>query len=294
MIFRTTGEYVNGEGSASKCADHAETFGCPMFGTFNVKCADPFPEDASASRVNNIGRFYLVRLAEKHYGYAFKWDGSRIPPNTIEVFSKALLADHLKNGNPFAVEILSPMFPDERNKWIADQHWFQSFPWGPQRADSGLVWDTINQGQWSGATVLDIGTHFGYFAFLAAKAGARVHGIDKAPCLKAARVVNDQIEMCDVTFSDSVRGWGENVVDYILYLSVHHQIDPEYDALIDTAIGLQARAKRAVYIELIDPPLEGPQISVESLLPDAEVLLRRYHHNVRKTRTILKLEGHAS
>ncbi|MBW2560046.1 MAG: hypothetical protein JRE40_04225 [Deltaproteobacteria bacterium] len=295
MTFQTQGRHIRGVGKAHRCSDHRDVFGCPMVGTFNVKCDDPFLEDnMSPARVSPAGRFYLVRLAERFYGYAFRWDGSKQPDKTLEIFTKRALPAEVFDGT-FSVEILSPFTLKERETWMEDMYWFQSFAWGPQRADSNLIWDAVNQDQWSGATVLDIGTHYGYFAFQAAKAGAVVHGIDKPDCIDAAQTINDRIEMQDVTFDTNINGWKVDKApfDFIFYFSVHHQFDPDYKILKATLQHLQNRVRRAVYVELLDPAPSGAVLDLKAVAPSAKVIVKKYKHNVRGTRTIFSLGGGA-
>lgn len=292
------GRHVPGLGKAHRhTADLAPYFGCPVRGTFNVATDAaldgfrPCIADAEHGR-----RFWLVRLNGEHYAWAYRWDGSGQAGRTWELVSKAPLPDALRDG-ALALEVLEPWAPRQVREWAARQkYWFQSFPWSPQRADSALVWDALaDRFGWSGATVLDIGCHYGYHSFRASKAGARVIGYDRdSRPLEAARTINDYIESQDVRFTARDPG-GD--FDAILYLSVHHQGDPAYARLADCLQALRERARGKVFVELAVPAPEGGMTAatVDALVSDAGGrVLHTYEHRVRFTRRIYELDGLAA
>jgi SAM-dependent methyltransferase len=259
------GHYVSGCGRAHKhVADLAPYFNCPMFGTFNVQ-ADapitdfrPYIDDAEHGR-----RFWLVRLNGTEMAWAYRWAKSRQPETRLELVSKAPLPDSLKEGG-LDIEVLEQFPIGKILAWAKRQsYWFQSFPWSPQRADSALVWRTIQpHADWSGKTVLDIGCHYGFHCFEASKAGARVTGFDTDPRpIETARIINDHIEMQDVTFTVECP---PDTFDVIMYLSVQHQWDAAYRELESKLAELRSRARDKVFVELIAPDLKR-RLAVEQI-----------------------------
>ena len=181
---------------------------------------------------------------------------------------------------------------DEKiKKWIPTQYWFQSFPWGVQKADSQGVWDTFKDiVSWDGKTVLDIGGHTGFFSFKASRLGAKVTMFEpNAETMVRAKTIGRHIECVDVDYADE-DPMGQ--FDIIMYLSVHHQPDPSYATLAEKLAELRSRCKH-LFLELIVPFSKdslteeeiGEVIGVEPLL--------RYRHGVRGKRNIYHLESHA-
>ena len=286
------GTYVSGCGRAHlHTADLWPYFNCPVFGTFNVQTESDIRAFKPCIADEENGRwFWLVRLNGHHYAWAYRWAASRQAGTTWELVSKALLPEYLK-AKPFVVEVMERMTDAEITEWAAKQYWFQSFPWGPQRSDTALVWNTMRPlAQWQGKTVLDIGCNAGAYSFLASKCGARCVGYDKdVRPLATAMTINDHIEMQDVRFVDA--GPCETF-DTILYLSVHHQWDKEYRLLKRTLLDLCARARQCVFVELIVSDLPRG-LTVDDISKIAGVPILSYRHKVRGIRQVYKLEGTA-
>jgi predicted nicotinamide N-methyase len=291
-----TGTYLTGCGRAHEFMHTYDQkyFNCPLIGTFNVRLDQAFESfrpciehDAEVHR-----QFWLVRLGGRHYAWAVRWGGSRMPRNRIELVSKVPLPDYLKE-DPFTVEVLEPLTPQELQTWISEQtYWFQSFSWSPQRADSALIWETVQPyAKWSGKTVLDIGCANGTHCFAASKAGAQVTGFEPdTPAREKGRFINDHIEMQDVPFVESDPG---GVFDVIFYFSVHHQWDEPYEHLAEKITELRARARDALFVELIVPDLKRTRTAqwIDDQV-DGQVL-REYTHKVRKNRRIYHVKGAA-
>jgi len=285
------GAFENGSGKAHRSSkNHTPVFNCQMVGTFNVN-ADFSIGDFEPCMTYLDKRYWLVRIDDTYYGWAMRWDGSKFRLKKLEILTRSPLPDKLKDGRELKIEVLSRWDSRRINQWASDITWFQSFPWSPQRADSAMVWDTIKgHGEWSGSTVLDIGCNYGFFSFQAAKAGAQVTGTDRAPVMGVAKTINDHIEMMDVKFR---AGWGEETFDYIFYLSVHHQIDPIYETLGRTIENLRRRARKGLFVELINPPLKGERSEADVNEIMGGEVLTRYKHRVRCMRTIYKMGGEA-
>lgn len=286
------GHYVTGCGKASRNMGVMENyFHCTMLGTFNMR-ADRSIETFRPCIADTLRKFWLVKLNGQHYAWAYRWNGSGQPGNLLELVSRTPLPDSLKTGE-IRIDVLEQWDKKTIDKWAADQYWFQSFPWGPKRSNSNLIWETVrSRVKWSGKTVLDIGCNYGAHSFEASKAGARVIGFDKdSRPIETARIINDNIEMQDVAFTTTDPG---GTFDVIFYFSVHHQFDRPYARLKETLLELQARANDAVFVELIVPDMDNT-------LTDGQIdklvggkVLHTYRHAVRGNRRIYQIEGRAS
>jgi len=295
-MIDANGRYTRGAGKASlNCgSQYVKVFNCPMIGTFNVRVSfDVLKLKPSIVAFGGHHRYYLVRLNDRYYGWAVRWNGSRLPGTHLEILTKRRLPDSLKIPNePLKVEVLEPWTKDKTRTWASGVHFFQTFDWTPperRAANSGLIWDTISKNvEFSKSDVLDIGANFGYHAFRASKAGASVVGQDRAPVIRTARLINDRIESQDVVFVEETP---RRTFDYIFYLSVHHQIDAEYARLDATLNDLRTRARLYLFVELISPPISGAMTEKDvDKIVGSEPLLR-YRHNVRRTRAIYRVPG---
>jgi SAM-dependent methyltransferase len=269
-------------------------FNCPMVGTFNIRVQEKGIDGAKRARFDHFRniRYYLVKLNHDHYGWAVRWACSRMPETVLEVISRRPLPESLKEGE-IEVEVLERWDEKRIREWVEPLTFYQTFAeWLPMhkwRADSDLLWKKIKGLEWRGADVLDIGCNFGYFSFMAAEAGATVVGYDKNPnVIKTARTINDHIEMQDVRFTAEAEG-GEFHI--ILYLSVHHQIDPAYGGLGEMIEALKKRARWIVFEDIV-PPLKGEltEEGIDKILNSAMLLLR-YRHKVRRMRKVWLIQG---
>lgn len=303
-----TGEYVNGCGQAhAYCEQHTPFFNRPMLGTFNVRLNENFVDDSIIpARSGGVHRYYMARLTKGNvgfYGWIYRWEGSMMgrthrTKNVVEIVSRRQIGDEFKTGK---IDVaIFPRWPDEKIKaWAADQYWFQTFPWTPKRkdgvitADSGLVWETIRPAcKWSGKRVLDIGTHYGYHALRAASEGSLVVGFEpEDDSRRTAEIIDRHIEQQGVEYVAADPG---GRFDAILYLSVHHQIDPAYDGLAEMIKSLSARCGD-LFVELILPESfrqfgGGKSNSAVDALVGGVPLLT-YKHNVRGHRRIYHVGG---
>lgn len=291
------GKYVIGADHAHKCCDpHTEVFNCKMYGTFNVYLKHGRIDHFVPSIVTEKKSYWFVKItrtSECWYGWAIRDHKSKQKFKTLEILTKERLPQVLTKGN-FAVNIYEPWNREEIRIWAKDKYWFQSFPFSPKkRADSSFIWDTINVIDWSGLSVLDIGCHYGYHSFKAAGEGAKVIGFEpNRKCLEMARTIQKHIWQEDVSFVQTMPLVPENF-DVILYLSVHHQPDPEYAGLRKKINELKKMTIKHLFVELIMPPMfpSGRTLSEDEI--DKIVggkILARYKHNVRGYRKIYWLE----
>lgn len=303
---RFTGHHVKGSGQAHKhCEPHRDVFNCPMVGTYNVEIEDrEFPAggllfyEPTITENNGQWKYWLVKLTvEKthvvEYAWAFKWDGSRQAPNVLELLSKQPISEEFRKG-PFTIEVLQPWSELDRTRATSNwfpHSWHQTFHWGPKKVNSSENWSRFNKHvNWEGAAVLDIGCNYGFYSFAASGEGARVVGWDSDPlCVERAAMINDHIEMQDVVFccrhaqSMDFRG------DVILYLSVHHQLDSEYDALLSYVNLMRCSVKQCVIAEFILPPMFGTAKVMERLDNEHHgEILAEYDHSVRGRRRIYR------
>jgi len=291
-IKTLTGYYVRGQNKAHNCCKpHTDVFNCQMYGTFNV-VIDGSLLDYLSSIVIQEKSYWFVKISQnsvERFGWAIRDHTSHQSPNKLEILTKELLSDDFKTG-PLKVSIFQKWNDKEIKTWAKEQYWFQTFPFSPKkRADSELLWATINNIFWSGKRVLDIGSHYGYFSFEMSKLGAQVIGFepDKS-ALSHAEIIRDNIIHQDVPFVKSDPG-GE--FDIILYLSVHHQPDKNYKNLKQKIDELKERTKEHLFVELILPPVfpEDNSLTEEDIdkIMEAEILLK-YKHRVRGERKVYR------
>jgi len=100
------------------------------------------------------------------------------------------------------------------------------------------------------------------------------------------KVICDNIIQQDVKF---VREIPEGKFNTILYLSVHHQPDPNYKKLKQKIKQLKEKAKAHLFVELIMPPMFPKNNSLTEEQIDKIIggkILDRYKHKVRGIRKI--------
>ncbi len=288
------GKVVAGCGKAhlpENLQQHDRFFNCRMVGTLNVKLESPFRSGrVPAARGDEKNHYWFVHIRNKSHGayaWAYRWEGSRMGSHILELVSRQPLPQSFLSG---PVEVSFPSLWDAatREAWVAEQYWFQSFDWSPRKADSGLVRDIIRPAcSWSNRTVLDVGAHYGYHSFWASAEGASVVGFEpEAPSRSNAITIDQHIEQEGILFVDRDPGGS---FDVILYLSVHHQIDPAYDRLEETVAGYAARCQD-LFVEIILPSsirqFGGKRTDLEvDRLIGGEVL-HTYPHRTRGRRRI--------
>lgn len=284
------GHYVTGINNAHRNNNNRKSFfNCPMYGTFNVKVDEKENLkyiEPSLSQMNT--EYYLVKIKKDnqfYYAYLLNWKKSNQAENVIELVSKRLLPDTLKEGE-LEIEILEKWSNQKRDKWAKDMYSWQTFDWTPKkRANSKELAQIINKEiDWSGKYVLDIGSNYGYHSFYASKRGAFVTGIEINNSAKEkAEIINDHIEMQDVKFYKKDTGLD---YDVIMILSVIHQFNPSYDKLKEILDDYKKRCKILV-VELIMPKLFGKNYTIEEIdkIVDGKIL-RTYKHPVRGNRRV--------
>jgi len=285
------GKYINGAGKASKCCQpHKAIFNCEMFGTFNVKLKNDNIFDFQPVIINDVKSYWFVEITktkETRYGWAIRDHTSKQAQNVLEIITKEKLPERFKQGN-VKINIYERWSDAIIKNWSAKQYWFQTFPFSAaQKADSNFVWNTINKINWSGLSVYDIGCHYGFFSFKASECGARVVGMEpNDTSLKAAKIIRDNIIHQDVGF---IKEASNKQYDVILYLSVHHQLDPNYERLEKKIQELKSKTNKYLFVELIMPPMFPEKGAMTEKDIDKIVggeILSRYKHNVRGNRKI--------
>jgi len=288
-------KYITGSNHAH-CSNNVykkRVFKCPMYGTFNVKLLTDFDiTKYNYAYACQRTKYWLVKIRkenakESYYGWVVKWDKSGMSKNTLEIISKRLLPDFLKEGIIEICEVCEKWSDQTRDNWAKNIYWWQTFDWSPKkRADSKMLWDSINIINWSGLSVLDIGSHYGYMSFKASKEGALVTGVEKnQTAVDKSKIINDHIEMCDVEFYKPIIKMDN--YDVILDLSVYHQIDPDYKHLYSHVEGLKKIVNKCLFIELIMPPMFGKdykEVDIDKIVGGK--ILKRYQHKVRGIRKI--------
>ncbi len=289
---KLTGRYVAGQGEAHKHIHaHDPVFNCRMVGTFNVAIGSVLPDAPTFAHGKH--RYWLLKVNGR-YGWASRWRGSDLSVKTWEIITKAPFPESFKS-EPLVIELLDRWSDEQARQWAKGQYWFQTYPFCPQqKADSALVWKALDCVGWSNVSVLDIGCSAGFYSFEASRRGAHVWGFDpSAETIEQACAINDHIAMQDVVFSVKDPG---GVFDILLYLSVHHQIDPSYSALARTLKDLKRRARRHVFVELILPPEPG-DFPVTAEMSEADIdrivggtALLKYRHNLRGDRKVYRID----
>ena len=293
------GKYVKGIGKANtRCKVHQAVFNTQVFGTFNVRVSNLILPKVYPAITLPTKKYWFVRLIKDKivkYGWAIRDDNSKQRVNTLEILTKELIPDNFKEG-VIDVDILKRWNKTQIQEWAKDKYWFQTFPFSPvKKADSTLVWDVIkDHANWSGKKILDYGCHYGYFSFEAAKQGAIVRGVDaNRKAIKAARVIRDHIIQQDVIFSHiSDKTVYNKPFDIVFYLSVHHQIDPNYSQLKATIEKYKKMARECLFVELIMPSMFPKNKSMTQAEIDKAVggeILTTYKHKIRGLRRIYKV-----
>ena len=318
--FFFCGQYRRGAGHASKVfltqrrkTFLREVFGCPMYGTFNVKVPrekrNQLRNQVKPTLEVNEGpvhwKFYLCDISNNKYtrpAWILRWSGPNKNSEGVfaELMSRELLPGEFRKDT-FTVTVYEPWNSAKIVKWCPKAgtdtkfKWFQSFPWAQRSdhkpmGDSPLVWSAIkNRVEWEGKRVLDFGCHTGYFSCEAAKAGAVVTAYDKdRSVLKVARDVAHHIECRDIRFTEKYDG---NGYEYILLLSVLHQkLGPSYPGLKQEIEHFRSRCK-VLFLELIVGGVKGipSEKSIDAVVGEPAFFRRK--HPVRGIRKLWKLES---
>jgi len=270
-----------------------------MVATFNIQLDGSITIARSTKEVDltwpdespKLVTFWLCQI-NGHWAWAMRWEGTRMPEDRVEFVSRRPLPERLK-GEPLEIEVFECWSNDRIREWGAKEYQWQGFPWlSRQRVDSDLVWRTIEpHAHWSGASVLDVGSHYGYHSFRASNRGACVTAVEPDDKARAGgELIARHIEMQDVRFEKSIEACPP-VSDIILYLSVQHQWDPTYHHLTDKICELFQHTRKVLFVEVILPPLFGKTYSPEAV--DRMIggqVLNTYKHRMRGSRRIYKIE----
>lgn len=299
-----TGQWVEGAGKAHKVTQtlprkklFEKLFNCHLYGTFNIKTNKSNMQTPPYIK-EDIHKFYPIKITLKNgkseIGLAYRWEGSSLPANKMEVYFKKIISNEFKE-QPLQIKFLKKWNNNQIFRWQQDKYWFQGFEWlAPKnkRADSELVWKHIQNENYMNKTILDFGCHYGYFSMKAAKKGAIVTGIDKKHIdIRMANIINENIELTDANFivADNLP---EQKFDYVFELSVYHWMDEPYTKLDEHIKLLKSKTKIAVFLEIINPPLKKnltkEQVDKIVVQNGGKELLH-YQHKIRKTRTIYRI-----
>lgn len=162
--------------------------------------------------------------------------------------------------------------------WLEKQpKWYQSFPWKEGIVDSEVMWNELvrlGNIDFTNKKVLDIGSNLGYNCFRIVKAGAEfVVGIEKNKVYydssiiiaeKIEKIAHDKLRFVHQALFTSYKHPVPEGFDMILYMSVHHQFDPEYNILGQIIDELKSKANELI-IELILPPRFGQSKTEEQI-----------------------------
>jgi len=302
---KTTCRYTTGRGHAHEVGktdglidSFFRNFGCKMFGTFNVRLIDKskasYFKKIRPSKIDGTDWFWFTRISKggrDYFGWVKRSHDHTSGVGLLEIITKEPIPEDFREGE-LEIELAEYWNENQIREWAKDIYWWQTFDFSPtKRAQSKFLWDTMNIVDWSGCSVLDIGCHYGYHSFQASKHGARVVGFDKGLAgVKTAKIIRDRVMHEDVNFVVEDPG-GE--FDIILYLSVHHQIDPNYCNLRNKIDEYKLRAKKYLFVELIVPPHFPSDKSMTEEEIDTIVggrILARYAHKVRGTRKVYWIE----
>ncbi len=318
--FEIKGPYSSGHGKAHESIESqprqdmiASCLGGNMIGTFNVtvdrgefcKIVHGLKGKKGYWYYKNViipVTYYLCyvthKSGESRAAWALYWrplpkEFKRIEKYSMELISRSPIPDKFKDGSVLTVSVYDTWSKQEVDSWWpgALKRWFQSYDWGPQRADDLLVWNTMYKWvDWRKATVLDVGCNTGWYSFAAAQHGASVYGYDTNPTfIDICKKIAGHIEYKDVSFGLSDPGGNFKA---IFYLSVHHYVDPDYSKLGKTIEAYKKRC-RHLFVELLSPPPGYPTVSRQDItakVGGTEMLT--YEHEVRGTRTVWRVDGY--
>lgn len=307
MIDETVfyGNYIVGCGRASIVGTTQERrnllskhFGNPLCGTFNIQTTTNNKVDYVTIK-DGIHRYNLIALEaiddSIEYGWSYKWSGSKMLNNRLEIYTRKLLPNIFKNGL-LKITFYRHWSESEIRVWEDKQYWFQNHQWlkpEHQRANSALVWSYMKNIDYVGKTVLDIGAHGGYYSFRAAQAGSRVIATDiQEKAVNKATTINNHIEMCDVKFNKT-KEIPNKYFDIIFCLSVYHWISKKYDGLEDYITMLKNKCG-ILFLELINPSIEGDltKKDVDGIIKKLGGFeLLHYRHKIRRTRTLYQFNN---
>lgn len=308
-----SGRFANGSGRAGKWFETKKrqafmrsVFGRDVFhGTFNfvvsgskVRAPQMITRELAASREADESdsmkwKFYLCDLIKGSESVPvilmFWWRNDHMSGKCyLELISRERIPDDFKSGE-LTLIVYGRWSEDRAREWASTQHWFQTFPWSPPKADSAFVWGKIKDlVSWQGKSVLDIGGHSGYYSFKAANNGAHVVLFEPTTSsLNRAKTIGHHIECTDVRYTSKDP---QDNYDTILYMSVHHLPDPTFEHLEEKLQELRSRCQDLL-LELIVPPLKGDMTAerVDEIVGVAPLV--NYKHKVRCFRRIYHVKG---
>lgn len=297
ILFTHTGRHVKGGGRAHISPEsYTPIFGCPMHATFNVLADKPVQWSAMTPHHTTPFKggkadFYLVMLesaAADILCWAVRMHGSKQREDTIELASREPIPE-LCQTSPLGIRFMAKWGPDaiaEKTRGWFDNRYHHTFSFTPTGVDSSHKWEVIKKEvDFRGASVVDIGCHYGWFCMMAARAGAsHVVGLDKnSESVERARAIAHHIEGYDAHFKHHGDLATVPDSDIILYLSVQHQFDPDYTDLEKTVDMLKRRCGK-LCVELIRPPMFGKGVDVDAVMGGRPLLT--YKHEVRGNRSV--------
>lgn len=273
-------------------------------GTFNVLVdVDPGMFDQPYYEGFDVEQraFYRLRITspKEVSVWLYRRPASKMNPRVLELISRWNLCEYLgvKPGGIIELEYDGAWTKTERAEFINKRKWFQSFSFLPKdkiRTDSNYVLNILDLGDVWNKTVLDVGGHYGFHSIELWKRGAMCTMVEKnKDSAETARHITRSFIPADIgIIRGDFRKQQLPKSDIVLYLSVHHQIDPTYENLPQTLDFLVKSVNDVFCFEDIIP--FGGRGSVNDFQHELElrfsnvIYLGKYEHAIRGIRHIWK------
>jgi len=273
-------------------------------GTFNVLVdIDPDMFDQPYYEGFDVEQraFYRLRVVSPKEAnvWLYRRPASKMSPRVLELISRHNLHEYLGvgAGSTIELEYEGAWTKTERADFINSRKWFQSFGFLPKdkiRTDSNYVLNMLDLGNVWNKTVLDVGGHYGFHSIALWERGAVCTMVEKnRDSVDTAKHIMRSFVPADVNIiRGDFRKQQLPKSDVVLYLSVHHQIDPTYENLPQTLDFLAKSVGSVFCFEDIIPfggagNADGFHHELELRFSDVKYL-GKYSHAIRGTRHIWK------
>lgn len=237
--YQRIGHYKNGTNNAHVWSiNHRQNmidlFGCPMYGTFNIKL-ERDPIDPAPAIVDGEITYYLIQISLVDHptrivrGWYARWARGKLPKNSLEVFTKVRIPDEFR-FHRLKIDLCDRWSEELSQKWIKKNPELHQDEYWPKTKPGDNIWMAI-QDDYCGKSVLDLNAGLGYFPYTLSKEGARVTAITTPDLIKTAETINNHIECQDVVYllrnTLPARHW-----DYILSLNSPLRTNLDFNQLI--------------------------------------------------------------